>query len=274
MFSDPDFQESTRLLLSEIAAARGSPVPYYQDNFNYRKQDTPIEPAPVSFPFNLVLTSATIPSALSNYLDIHHPSHLRLASPNLHQLPSTLQKEYVSWTGGNKLADIEKRVRRVWSEDSTSRDGKLSKVLIFCNKNTKVQALHAYLEEKGLKSVAIDGSPESRGKGSNRHLNGFLRKPRDVEIEERKAGESEDEKDPAQTPHVLITTSLLSRGIDFSPDIKHVFLVDEPRNVTDLLHRAGRSARAGNKGKVVIFGKLEGRGSGRAKEVRRQVAAL
>jgi ATP-dependent RNA helicase MRH4 len=42
----------------------------------------------------------------------------------------------------------------------------------------------------------------------------------------------------------------------------------------DFLHRAGRSGRAGEKGKVVVFGKMSGRGSALAKEVRTKVRAL
>ncbi|KAF9034504.1 P-loop containing nucleoside triphosphate hydrolase protein [Hymenopellis radicata] len=272
---DPDFQETTRLLLSEIAAQRGSTVPYYPDTFNYVPPNTETEPKPISYPFNLVLTSATIPSALSNYLNIHHPSHTRVASPKLHHLPASLQTEYVGWTGGNKLADIEKRIRRVWSEDSITRTGTLSKVLVFCNKNTKVTMLSEHLKEKGINAIAIDGSPGSRAKGSNRHLNGFLRKPLNAEVGEKETeAEAEAGNILEKVPHVLITTSLLSRGIDFSPQIKHVFIVDEPRNMIDFLHRAGRSGRAGQTGKVVVFGKLEGRGSSRAKEVRKRVGRL
>ena len=75
-------------------------------------------------------------------------------------------------------------------------------------------------------------------------------------------------------PHVLITTSLLSRGLDFTPDVKHVFVVDAPRNNIDLLHRAGRTARAGLQGTVVIFGKAKGRGADLDKEVRQRVKTL
>jgi ATP-dependent RNA helicase MRH4 len=72
----------------------------------------------------------------------------------------------------------------------------------------------------------------------------------------------------------MITTSLLSRGLDFDPSIKHVFIVDEPRNMIDFLHRAGRSGRAGQTGRVVIFGKGKGRGSDKAREVKQRVRAL
>jgi ATP-dependent RNA helicase MRH4 len=72
----------------------------------------------------------------------------------------------------------------------------------------------------------------------------------------------------------MITTSLLSRGLDFSPNIKYVFIIDEPRNMIDFLHRAGRTARAGANGRVVIFGKTAGRGSQRSKEVKQRIRAL
>ncbi|PBK71254.1 P-loop containing nucleoside triphosphate hydrolase protein [Armillaria solidipes] len=265
---DPDFQETTRLLLSEVSAARGSPVPYYPDDFNFKTES--VEPKPISYPYNLILCSATIPSALGNYLETHHPSHTRLASPTVHHLPKKLQTEYVGWTGTNKNADIEKRIRKVWAEDSITRSGKLSKILVFCNKNIKVQLLSQHLEGKGIKTVAIDGTAETRRRGSNHHLDGFLKD----KSEEKVATKEEGAGDPSETPHVMITTSLLSRGLDFSPQIKHVFIVDEPRNMIDFIHRAGRSGRAGEKGKVVVFGKLEGRGSSRAVDLRKRVGAL
>ncbi|CAD6984834.1 unnamed protein product [Tilletia controversa] len=93
-------------------------------------------------------------------------------------------------------------------------------------------------------------------------------------------------------PRVLITTSLLSRGLDFDPSVTHVFLPDRISystsgfgsrrlavsvpgtptssssldtavasvavagiNELELLHRAGRAARAGSSGKLVIFDK-------------------
>ncbi|KAK7054872.1 RNA helicase [Paramarasmius palmivorus] len=287
---DPDFQETTRMLLADIAAARGK---------SQSASPTASEPGPESYPFNLLLTSATIPTSLSNYLTTHHPKMQQLVSPGVHKLPKTLKTEYVNWTGGNKMADIEKRLRQVWADDSVMSTGQanLSQVLIFCNKSSKVMMLSEYLKEKGIPNLPLTSVSETRVKerGSNRHLTGFLRpiSGKDVNV----AGEqkeivfdndmaSEDvsqstnqssdasASDNEPAPKVLITTSLLSRGLDFSPSIKHVFIVDEPRNILDFIHRAGRSARAGQKGTVVIFGKGEGRGSGRAKEVRRRVAAL
>jgi ATP-dependent RNA helicase MRH4 len=275
---DPDFQESTRMLLADIAAARGSPVPVIPSSALSPTPDseaTTTSIQSISYPFNFLLTSATIPTSLATYLSNYHPSLTRLASPRLHHLPPTLRTEHTSWTGGNKNADIERRIRRVWAEDalvhSKTATGpgpiKLSKLLVFCNKRSKVEQLAAFLDDRGIKCVALTGGAEARKRGSNHHLDGFLKTGGPVPT-------GPGVCDPAQTPHVLVTTSLLSRGLDFSPMIKHVFIVDEPRNMIDFLHRAGRAGRAGETGKVVVFGRTKGRGSGRTDEVRQRVKAV
>ncbi|KAH8091414.1 P-loop containing nucleoside triphosphate hydrolase protein [Cristinia sonorae] len=277
---DPDFQESTRLLLADIAAARGHPVKYQPElNLSSIGTNTPVEVP--EYPFNLLLTTATIPSSLAAYLDAYHPSLTRLASPNLHKLPATLKTEYEGWTGGRRNKDIERKIRRVWWEDAVAaaKPGALisaeslpagspkSKILIFCNKSSKVEDLGTYLREMGISNVALTSTSETRQRGSNKHLDGFLR-VRDVQDSVGLKPVSPDQ------PHVLITTSLLSRGLDFCPSIRHVFIVDSPRNMVDFLHRAGRSGRAGEKGKVVVFGKEKGRGAGRDKEMKSRVRAV
>jgi ATP-dependent RNA helicase MRH4 len=144
-------------------------------------------------------------------------------------------------------------------------------VVVFCNRGTKVEELGKYLEEKGVPNVAVSGASAHRHRGSNRHLAGFLKPFGGVDSAPAAAQEAAAKADE---PHVLITTSLLSRGLDFGPEIRNVFIVDTPRNMVDFLHRAGRSARAGAEGKVVVFGKLSGRGSEEAREVKRKVNAF
>ncbi|KZT08869.1 P-loop containing nucleoside triphosphate hydrolase protein [Laetiporus sulphureus 93-53] len=274
----PDFQADTKSILSSISEARKQPLDFPS------VPATPSSPAPLNYPFNLLLSTATIPSALAWHLDSYHPSLIRLASPNLHRLPSTLRTEYVGWTGGNRNVDIEKRLRNVWAQDVPKRRNRkvqFSKVLVFCNKSTRVEELGQYLTEKGIPNVALTSTSETRKWGSNHHLDGFLRKHGHTAKDEKLASEpsleqssSSDAPAYTQQPHVMITTSLLSRGLDFAPEIKHVFIVDEPRNMVDFLHRAGRSGRAGELGKVVVFGKTEGRGSNRTKIMRKRVGAL
>ncbi|KAI9062272.1 P-loop containing nucleoside triphosphate hydrolase protein [Trametes sanguinea] len=292
---DPDFQEATRLILADISAARGHPVPF-EPELDLAPADPKSrpQPTPIDYPFNLVLTSATIPSSLAAYISRFHPSLTRLASPHLHRLPSTLKTEHFNWTGGNRDADIEHRLRRVWYEDLQRGQRPLSKILVFCNKSARAENLGAYLREKGVANVVLSRESDARKRGSNHHLDGFLRVRRPERDGDEAAAPESTPSEAAQAatpapapasgamsmeqlkdvPHVMITTSLLSRGLDFAPDVKHVFIVDEPRNMIDFLHRAGRSGRAGEDGKVVVFGKAKGRGSEKARVVRKKVGAL
>ena len=73
---------------------------------------------------------------------------------------------------------------------------------------------------------------------------------------------------------MLLSTSLLARGLDFDPSVSHVFVLEPPRNTADFLHRAGRTARAGGSGKVVVFGRGGGRGAGKVREMRQRIYAL
>lgn len=141
--------------------------------------------------------------------------------------------------------------------------------------------LSEYLEQQDVKCLPMTSASQHRKMGSNRHLAEFMRKPSVIETVSsqkalkrlRRAARTRTGA-PAGSPLVMVTTSLLSRGLDFSPEVKHVFIVDEPRNMVDFLHRAGRSGRAGHKGKVVVFGKLSGRGSERGREIRKRVVGL
>ncbi|KAJ7593598.1 P-loop containing nucleoside triphosphate hydrolase protein [Mycena floridula] len=306
---DPDFLQVTQLLLADIARVRGVSVGEIPVRFmggssaatGTLSTDSTKLVAP-QYPFNLILSTATVPQHLSAYLKTYHPGMRMLISPKVHHFPGTVEVEYSPWSGGNKMVDVEMRVRRVWKEDveggyaSTPTSPHLSKIIIFCNKSTKVHALSAFLTDRGITNVAVTSG--SRRRGSNKHLKGFLKQHATQTIQPivppkmrsdsnfsaisassaslalaRSIAES-----PATTPYVLLTMSLLSRGLDFSPEIKHVFIVDEPRNLVDFLHRAGRVGWAGEKGKVVVFGSHErparGRGSLREREVRERVGEL
>ena len=55
---------------------------------------------------------------------------------------------------------------------------------------------------------------------------------------------------------VLITTDILSRGLDFNLEIEHVIMFDLPSSVSDFIHRIGRTARGPNShGRVTLISK-------------------
>ncbi|TRM59933.1 hypothetical protein BD626DRAFT_506901 [Schizophyllum amplum] len=386
---DPDFQESTRLLMADIAAARGSPISPTILPVEQRSRTKPVTPtlrtptkqlAP-SLPYNLILSSATIPAALLAYLDVHHPNMVRLVSPGLHKLPKNIRVRHVPYTSGTgRERDVERELRRVWAEDG----GKTySKIVVFCNKSTRVQRLATLLESRGIRALALTSRPRrsakeedaeegeettgeeppddlsaepvvvtsARVRGTNSYLAPFLRPAvgRKKAFEEaeraREAAKQSGETTekwmrnmellnqppapaiggsapralgapgtsvahvglsggasagglthsypgitgvgfpaqapqpfpkfaPQEAPHVLVTTSLLSRGLDFAPDVRTVFIMDEPRNMVDFLHRAGRTGRAGALGEVVVFSRMKGRGSASSRDMKKRVSGL
>ncbi len=50
--------------------------------------------------------------------------------------------------------------------------------------------------------------------------------------------------------HVLVTTDVAARGLDIK-GVSHIYNYDLPTNKNDYIHRIGRTARAGNEGKVI-----------------------
>jgi ATP-dependent RNA helicase MRH4 len=190
------------------------------------------------------------------------PEIQKIMSPTLHKLPSKLKTSFVPWSGsGNKLADVAHEVKRMFAadaaerrmaEDTQGRTLTKAKMLIFCNAPHKVQALQKVLADKGVPAHAINGDADERIRGSNGVLDQFLLKPGQTESRSKSGVSSTD--DQTKAPRVLITTSLLSRGLDFAPSVKHVLLIDEPRDILDFMHRAGRTGRAGQQGTVTIFG--------------------
>jgi hypothetical protein len=82
------------MLLADIAAARGSPVPAIPSSALSSTPDseaTATSIQSISYPFNFIITSATIPTSLATYLSNYRPSLTRLASPRLHHLPPALR---------------------------------------------------------------------------------------------------------------------------------------------------------------------------------------
>lgn len=215
-----------------------------------------------TFPYNLILATATIPSSLNTHLLMHFPNLIRLTSAKLHKLPNKLHRELIDIKGlGNPLAAIHKKLLEIFATQSRraqlpNRGGMDStmdgRVILFCNKSARAEEIGEYLRKMKMPALVMTGSSEGRRRGSNEHLASFLRRPSGAR------NSSPPLRSPSNSvgdPRVLITTSLLARGLDFSPSVSHVLIVDEPRNEVDFLHRAGRTGRAGRAGTVVVFGK-------------------
>lgn len=98
--------------------------------------------------------------------------------------------------------------------------------LIFCNTRRDTGYVHAYLKARGLCVGVISGDVEQ--------------KERQKVMRDLKAGNI----------RFLVATDVAARGIDIQ-GLTHVFMYDHPDDPEIYVHRAGRTARAGNSGQAI-----------------------
>ncbi|WOO82420.1 ATP-dependent RNA helicase MRH4, mitochondrial [Vanrija pseudolonga] len=229
---------------------------------------------------NILLVTATLPPSILRAIEtdplLSASEFTKLLSPGLHKLPKALETRFVPWSGaGNPLADVAHEIKRGFAEEAQEAKVEAygidnapksrTMAVVFAGSVSKVNSTVAKLEEKGIPCLAWTGESDSRVPGYNgAALDSFL-----VSHKRSKDPASESPAGAAKgAPRVLVTTSLLSRGLDFSPAVTTSYLIEPPRNVLDFVHRAGRTGRAGRPGRVVVFGMSHAGQSKYASELR------
>jgi ATP-dependent RNA helicase DeaD len=135
---------------------------------------------------------------------------------------------------GGKHGDISYRAMAVGPREveaavvNALRWFEASGALVFCNTREQVARLHGSLAERGFSAVALSG--ELTQAERNRALQA---------LRDRRA-------------RVCVATDVAARGIDL-PDLGLVLHAELPRDKETLLHRSGRTGRAGRKGVAVLL---------------------
>jgi ATP-dependent RNA helicase DeaD len=98
--------------------------------------------------------------------------------------------------------------------------------MVFCNTKRTTDIIERNLNEFGVEALAIHGghSQEKR----NRTMENFHEK----------------------TVSVMVCTDVAARGLDIK-GVSHVYNYEAPKDSKDYIHRIGRTARAGEQGKVI-----------------------
>jgi ATP-dependent RNA helicase DeaD len=131
-------------------------------------------------------------------------------------------------------ADIEYRVFSIRARDSehavvnSLRYINANGALVFCSTREAVRHLHANLQERGFSVVALSGELKQHERNS------ALQALRDGRA------------------RVCVATDVAARGLDM-PDVGLVIHADLPQNRQALLHRSGRTGRAGRKGLSLLL---------------------
>ncbi len=130
-------------------------------------------------------------------------------------------------------ADIEYRAVKVAANDTENavvnvlRFYEPRAALVFCSTREAVKRLHARLVERGFAAVALSGE-----------LTQHERTQALVAVRDGRA-------------RVLVATDVAARGLDL-PDLALVIHAELPHDKETLLHRSGRTGRAGRKGMCLL----------------------
>lgn len=170
-------------------------------------------------PVQFVLVSATITTALKKLLkEGEFPKIRMVETRDVHRPLPSLQHTMIDCKGRDKLSLLVDILRQYSRVDK--------RTLVFCNTVASARATQHSLREAGIDSIAYHGEVPSEGRATALA---------DLMAE--------------GGPKHMVCTDIAARGLDM-PDINHVVMFDFPLNPIDYLHRSGRTARMGAKGRV------------------------
>ncbi|KAL1561511.1 DEAD-box ATP-dependent RNA helicase 39 [Salvia divinorum] len=169
--------------------------------------------------FQTVLVTATMTTAVQKLVDEEFQGIAHLRTSSLHKKIASARHDFVKLSGSeNKLEALLQVL-----EPSLSKG---NRVMVFCNTLNSSRAVDHFLSENQISTVNYHGEV-----------------PAEQRIENLEKFKSNDGDCPT-----LVCTDLAARGLDL--DVDHVIMFDFPSNSIDYLHRTGRTARMGAKGKV------------------------
>ncbi|KAJ1718784.1 hypothetical protein LPJ53_006314 [Coemansia erecta] len=215
-----------------------------------------------------VYVAATVPKTLGDVLARRHAGLAHVATQTVHRAPERLAQEFV-----DVARDYQgRRLAALWYVlKGAARD---SHVLIFCNTRAHANLVFRQMARRGIPALLLSGGGSGAEKEGAEPVGAAdasdLRAPvprfdRDEVLrafydaapvpkhllppgialpDNASAGE--------QQRKIMVCTDLASRGLD-TTCVRHVVLFDFPTTAADYLHRAGRTARAGKRGKVTAL---------------------
>lgn len=197
----------------------------------------------------IIFTAATLPSrgrqSIQAQLMRWVPKNtLFFNTDHTHQVISLAQMKFVDVENGEEPKNAVNNKFQQLAEDllclrdnlsnGDSKQSQLPKVLVFANTVASVEEIFSYLERITEERAYIWW----KGKIGKLHKQSSASaKEKERTLHDFRTGSC----------RVLVSTDLASRGLDL-PDVTAVIQVDFPVNSADFLHRAGRTARAGNSG--------------------------
>ncbi len=165
-----------------------------------------------------LLFSATIAREIATLAKRYQKDALRIDTTSRHEPHGDIEYRAIR-VAPNEIENGVVNVLRFFESPST---------LVFCNTREGVRHMHAALRERGFAVVGLSGELGQR--------------ERTDALQALRDGQA----------RVCVATDVAARGLDL-PDLGLVIHADLPVNKAGLLHRSGRTGRAGKKGVSVLL---------------------
>ena len=159
--------------------------------------------------------SATISSRVNELANKHMSKPVKILAENMVD-PDKLKQFYYNVSKNMRLSLL---VHLLQNEKS-------GLVMVFCNTRRGVDFVVKNLRANKIKAIAIHG-----GLSQNKRTQ-TIESFNDAKVD------------------VLVCTDVASRGLDID-NVSHIYNYDIPRDAKDYVHRIGRTARAGEEGRVI-----------------------
>lgn len=165
-----------------------------------------------------LLFSATVPRGIAELAKTFQKEALRIAATASNDQHADIEYQLMLVRRDEREHAI---INTLLNSDSTS-------ALVFCHTREAVRHLTARLANRGFSVVSLSGE--------------MAQSERTNALQSMRDGRS----------HVCVATDVAARGIDL-PNLDLVIHADVPSNPATLLHRSGRTGRAGRKGVCVLI---------------------
>lgn len=175
-----------------------------------------------STPARAILVSATVSRQIQRLIDDTFPSIRKMETKTLHRGVEGARHAFLPLSSGQDKLDLLLQV-----VNGLSAQGK--RAIVFCNTLDSCRAVDHRMKEQEIPAVCYHG---------------------DVPLDARRDAIRSFSEPGLETPPLLIATDLAARGLDIPGRVDHIVNFDFPLNPIDYLHRTGRTARAGAKGKI------------------------
>ncbi|GAB2270269.1 DEAD-box ATP-dependent RNA helicase 39 [Dionaea muscipula] len=169
--------------------------------------------------FQTVLVAATMTQAVQKLVEEEFQGIIHLRTSTLHKKVASARHDFMKLSGAENKLEVLLQVL----EPSLAKG---NRVMVFCNTLNSSRAVDHFLSENQIFTVNYHGEV-----------------PAEQRVENLRKFKAQDGDCPT-----LVCTDLAARGLDL--DVDHVIMFDFPLNSIDYLHRTGRTARMGAKGKV------------------------